>query len=68
MSRQRKLQSNPEPLKVVGRRDSVTGIDALRGRSREDRLRAWLALGGTEDDFPEAYKDNSHSRTETESS
>lgn len=53
----RRLQINPEPLRATERRDSVTAIGALRGRTREDKLRAWLALGGTEDDFPEAREE-----------
>jgi hypothetical protein len=48
-----RLQINPQPLSVVARRDNVTAVDSIRGRSRDDRLRTWLALGGSEDDFPE---------------
>jgi hypothetical protein len=54
---QGRLGINPEPLEVVERRDDVTAIAALRGRSREDKLRTWLALGGTEADFPEAREE-----------
>ncbi len=39
---------------ALDRRDNVTALAAIRGRSRNDRLRVWLALGGTEDDFPAA--------------
>lgn len=53
----RRLQRNPEPLAVVKRRDNVTALAAIRGRSREDRLRVWLALGGTEDDFPDSREE-----------
>lgn len=56
-ARSRRLQVNPGPLVAVDRRDDVTGIAALRGRSREDRMRTWIALGGTEDDFPEAREE-----------
>ena len=51
------MKLNPDPLEVVQRRDNVTALAAIRGRSREDRLRVWLALGGTEDDFPEAREE-----------
>jgi len=49
-----RLQFNPGPLEVVERRDNVTAVQYILGRSREDRLRVWLALGGTEADFPVA--------------
>lgn len=49
----RPLQINPEPLAVAERHDDVSAVNWIRGRSREDRLRVWLALGGTEADFPD---------------
>ncbi len=50
-----KLRINPGPLKVVAERGSVGAmVEALRGRSRADRLRVWVALGGAPDDFSEA--------------
>ena len=46
-----------EEAPPVERRDNVTGIaaviDELHKRTHEDRLRVWIALGGTEADFPE---------------
>lgn len=49
----RPLQINPDPLAVVERHDDVSAVNWIRGRSREDRLRVWVALGGTEDEFPD---------------
>ena len=50
-----RLDFNPGPLEAVERRDNVTGIAAvivdLKKRTREDRLRVWVALGGKEEDF-----------------
>lgn len=60
-AKRQRLQFNPGELEAVERRDNVTGIaaviDDLKKRTREDRLRVWLALGGTEDDSPELSRE-----------
>jgi hypothetical protein len=52
----RPLQVNPEPLRAAERREEASVASFAEWaatRSRDDRLRVWLALGGAVDDFPE---------------
>lgn len=56
-TRKRKLQINPEPLKLVPAEHRWTS--GLKGnRTREQQKRTWVALGGDpniwEDEHPEA--------------
>jgi hypothetical protein len=62
----RKLQFNPEPLAIVEERSEVLALPSLRGRSREDRLRVWLALGGTVEEFDADYPVSPGAPEETE--
>lgn len=69
-----RVRRDPEPLAVVERRDDVTGfrsrcgVDALQ--EREDRLRTWLATGGTieqfDEDHPECHVGGEHVRNNSQ--
>lgn len=54
MSDKPRLQTNPEPLRVVKDREQA-GVQSFAEwaskRGRAARLRVWLALGGKRDEF-----------------
>lgn len=58
-SRSDRMNLNPEPLAIVERRDNVTAFARQPKRSRADRRRVWVALGGDPDDFDTEYPPDS---------
>lgn len=60
MTKGRRLQLNPEPLRVVpaeerGRGALVSFLEAASGRTREQRRRDWIMLGEDPAIFDEDY-------------
>ena len=55
-----RMKLNPEPLAVVADRESgaLSALaEHIRATPRADRLRLWLAQGGSKEEFDEQYPD-----------